>query len=63
MTPVRLDRRPTVVLAELRSGFIFSYLTLVAAGAVLAGDILAAGWSTSFAWGLLVSSACSGWRS
>ncbi len=53
---VRLDRRPMVVLEELRSGFIFSYLTLVAAGAVLASDILAAGWSTSFAWGLLVFS-------
>ena len=53
---VRLDRRPMVVLDELRTGIVFNYLTLVAAGAVLAIDILSAGWSTVLAWVLLVFS-------
>jgi tellurite resistance protein TehA-like permease len=53
---IRLDRRPIAVLGELRTGFIFSYLTLVAAGAVLASDVLAAGWSSVFGWVLLAVS-------
>ena len=53
---VRVDRRARIVLEELRTGFIFNYLTLVAAGAVLASDMLASGWSTALAWLLLVFS-------
>lgn len=53
---VRLDRRARIVLEELRTGFIFNYLTLVVAGAVLASDMLASGWSTTLAWLLLVFS-------